>query len=310
MKKLIIGLLSLALICFSYNANGQQKGKSEKGKAKKENVAEQKSEKELKEKQKGFTYIDTHSGAGVYRLDSEQAQKTREYQSGVGRLKNINTQQTLLLQYQTLINGYLQHNQYPGSPEIAKQLIRQQDAAILMEWLNTEADNLKGNINELNIAIHHRDGFEGLKALTPPAIKRGMVLIDPPYELASEYQQVVDTVFETYKRWPTATYAIWYPLIAERDDKDGNFERAKSKSALTEKMLTSLSKGDFKNLLQVELLVEDPATAQGMYGSGMAIINAPWQVDQTISDALNEILPVIAPNNQAGSVINWLIQNS
>lgn len=262
----------------------------------------------LKEKDKGFTYIDTHSGAGLYKLDSEQALKTKEFNTGISRLDKLELSDSLLARYLDITKGYGDYVQYPGSPELARQLLREQDELILMEWHNTEVQNLKNNLHGKNIAIHHRDGFEGLVAVSPPKLKRGLVLIDPSYELTDDYQSVVEAVTSAYQRWPTATYAIWYPLIAQRDNKDTNFSGVKGKAELSQNMLEVLSKQSFGNLLNVQLLINKKEQGQGMYGSGMLVVNAPWKFEQTISQSLQQILPFMADNDQASMQVNWLIQ--
>jgi 23S rRNA (adenine2030-N6)-methyltransferase len=263
----------------------------------------------LKAKDKGFVYMDTHSGAGIYGLDSEQAQKTNEYQQGIMRLAGYQGDNQTVLDYQALTAGFIEKQLYPGSPEIAHQLMREQDKLALMEWHNEEIHNLKRNMLKdsargINIAVHHRDGYEGLIAMTPPSPARGMVLIDPSYEVASEYQQVMDTLLKAHKRWSSGIYAIWYPLLAEREDA----QHASSKAGLSEEMLDSLAQQNFKNLLKVELRVQS-AEQGGMYGTGMAIINAPWQLDEQIDACLAELTPLLAQSKQASYSVSWLIKD-
>ncbi|WP_158969040.1 23S rRNA (adenine(2030)-N(6))-methyltransferase RlmJ [Paraglaciecola sp. L3A3] len=262
----------------------------------------------LKEKDKGFIYFDTHSGAGVYKLNSNESLKTKEFEQGISRLHDLQSNHPQLDKYLKLIAAYKQFNQYPGSPEIAKSLLREQDKIVLMEWNKQEVSNLKSNINGKNISVHHRDGFEGLLALTPPEMKRGLVLIDPPYESSSEYEQVVDTVIKTYKRWNTAIFAIWYPLIKDRNKASESFESAISKQGKSQAMLDSLSHQEFKNLLQVELRVTNEEHAEGMYGSGLVIINAPWQLDKQLNEALVDVTPKLGTHSDASFSINWLIE--
>lgn len=264
----------------------------------------------LKLKDKGFVYIDTHSGAGLYDLSSEQAQKTNEYQQGITRIADYAGDNKTLNQYLALVNEYQRHQLYPGSPEIARALMRQQDKLILMEWHNHEIDNLRRNLKANNVAIHHRDGFEGLLAMTPPALPRGLVLIDPPYEVATEYQQVIDTVTKAYKKFSSGIFAIWYPLIAERSDKDPINSFTKSKTGKSERLLADLAAQPFKNLLRVELCVTDKQQGVGMYGSGLAIINAPWQFDSEIDLALGELSPLLAQSDTASYKVEWLIAES
>jgi 23S rRNA (adenine2030-N6)-methyltransferase len=262
----------------------------------------------LKSKNKGFCYFDTHSGAGVYQLNSEEALKTKEFKHGIDRLAGHLAHNRAISDYLSLITAYKEFNQYPGSPEIAKSMLRPQDKLILMEWHNQEIQNLKSNLGGKNIAIHHRDGYEGLLALTPPNMQRGMVLIDPSYEMASEYQQVVDTVITAYKKWNSAIYAIWYPLISDRKAPNSNFESSDSKKGKSEAMLESLTQHPFKNVLKIELRVTGANEAGGMYGSGMLIINAPWQLDKQIKECLQDLAPLMAQSDSASYSVDWLIE--
>ena len=205
----------------------------------------------LCEKNKPFVYIDTHSGAGKYDLNGEQALKTEEFATGVNRVMDYQGNSEVINGYKRLISSYSNEKQYPGSPEIARALSRADDKLILMELHNQEVINLKRNIKGQGISIHHRDGFEGLKALTPPSPARGMVLIDPPYELAKEYVTLSNTLKQVLNRWQTGIYLIWYPFLSAR---------AGDKFGASEKMIEELSKLPVKNLLNISLSIEGAET--------------------------------------------------
>lgn len=264
----------------------------------------------LKAKDKGFYYFDTHSGAGVYQLDSVEAKKTNEFKQGIERVSGHVSDNSQIAEYLNLVNNYKKFAQYPGSPEIAKCLLRPQDKMVLMEWHNQEIKQLKSNIGGKNIAIHHRDGYEGLKALTPPSLPRGLVLIDPSYEMADEYQQVVATVSEVYKKWPSVIFAIWYPLLSSRKVDDSTFQSSTSKKGKSEGMLDHLASQPFKNLLKVELRITSGDDSEGMYGSGMAIINAPWQFDKQIEVCLKELTPLLTQKASGSYSVDWLKQEA
>jgi 23S rRNA (adenine2030-N6)-methyltransferase len=248
---------------------------------------------------KPWTYIDTHSGAGLYSLTSEESQKTAEYLQGIERLVGYVGDCTAILNYQTLVNQFLQQNEYPGSPQIAAQLARENDKLVCLEFHNNEISNLKSNMRGTNAAIHHRDGFEGVLALSPPKPARGMVLIDPPYELANEYGLVVDTVTKLLKKWSSAVVAIWYPLLGGR---------AGAKQPLSNIMVESLSQLPCNNLLTVELEVEQQDQESGMYGSGLAIINAPWQLDSDLAECIPELHQLLKLDPAATYRIDWRVE--
>jgi 23S rRNA (adenine2030-N6)-methyltransferase len=250
----------------------------------------------FKQKDKPFVYLDTHAGGGIYDLDSEWARKTKEANSGIQRVWHQPAQWPELQAYfQTLnsLNSVAEGQQfYPGSPEVARQLLRPQDKAILMELHPQEVDVLRSHLaRDSRVHIHHRDGLEGLSALTPPSPRRGLVLIDPAYERHEEYQQVVAAVKKAYARWPTGTYLIWYPILAKARDS-------------SRRLLHDLKeKNTFSNLLVAELSVEAQHPDLGMHGSGLAIINPPWQLDTQ----LKALLPRLAKALQIGAESDWRV---
>ncbi|HPY40471.1 MAG TPA: 23S rRNA (adenine(2030)-N(6))-methyltransferase RlmJ, partial [Thiolinea sp.] len=186
---------------------------------------------------------------------------------------------------------------YPGSPEVARQLLRSQDRLVLMELHSQEIEVLRGNLaRDSRVNIHHRDGLEGLTALTPPTPRRGLVLIDPAYERHEEYTQVVQAVKKAYTRWPTGTYIIWYPMLAKARDR-------------SLRLLHDLKeKSSFESLLVAELSVEAQHPDLGMHGSGLAIINPPWQLDQQLKELLPRLAKTLQLESQGNWRVEWLMQ--
>lgn len=255
----------------------------------------------LKEKNKPFVFIDTHSGAGMYDLTTEQALKRSEFKTGIGKLLPGKSQFPELKDYFDLIMKLNPENHlrwYPGSPRLAAHLLRKQDRIILMELHNTEIDNLQKNMRgDVRIEIHHRNGFEGLVGILPPIPARGLVLIDPAYEVKEDYQQVVTSVQEASLRWPTGIYVIWYPILSAQRDRSSV-------------MLQRLGKCDFKNLLVAELSVREQQQDVGMHGSGMVIINAPWQLDQRLTTLLPRLSHHLAQDTSARWMLEWRIESA
>jgi 23S rRNA (adenine2030-N6)-methyltransferase len=240
---------------------------------------------QLKLKEKPFVVIDSHGGNGLYQLDSPQARKTREAESGALPLwqhyrKYSAFKTALLNDYLALITGFnpdasaTKPSVYPGSPAIAQTQLREQDRLTVMELHSSEIEELRTNFHfDKRVSVHHRDGFEGAVALSPPVPRRGLVLIDPAYEDKSDYQRVAKTVKEIHRRWATGMIAVWYPMLG----------RARDHSPTLIQQLKSLPDA------RVMELVMGPQTEEfGMHGSGMILINTPWQFGKTIDSAMQE----------------------
>lgn len=247
-------------------------------------------------KDKGYSYIDTHSGAGGYTLSHEWTQKKAEYQGGIARLWNEQEKWPQLSGYFNAIRAInagdaLEH--YPGSPLLGAHFQRPQDRLNLMELHHNEVELLRQNLSGDGVAIHHRDGFEGLVGLLPPTPKRGLVLIDPPYELKEDYQRVAGTLQKAHKRWPIGIYAVWYPLLAKAVDRSEGLKQA-------------LAQLGFEQVLCAELSVQAQADDFGMHGSGMIVLNPPWKLDEKLAELLPSLSQTLAQDQQAGFTLEWL----
>lgn len=244
----------------------------------------------LTHKASPLVYIDTHSGAGRYDLGDAQAQKTGEADAGIEALMAAPCDLPELNRYVQLVRRMRadQPRLYPGSPGVAAQLLRDQDRLLLMELHNTEVEALKANLGrDRRVAVHHRDGFEGLPALVPPTPPRGLVLMDPAYELSEDYARVLTSLERALQRWRTGVYLLWYPMLARQRDR----------SEWLKRQLRGLPAA---NLLVAELTVQAQGEDYGMHGSGMAIVNCPWQLDEQLA----AVLPVLA-GTLAGSGGGW-----
>ncbi len=247
----------------------------------------------FKKKAKPFVYIDTHSGAGRYDLTSEVANKTKEYKGGVQQVVSLDCACELLKPYLDFVQQYWTQNQYPGSPEIAAQVSRDNDKLILIEKHNSEIDVLRRNYHrDPRIAVHHRDGNEALVALCPPPIKRGVVLMDPAYELKTDYQDAAVTIARAHKKWSNGTFAIWYPLLAVDKDQDAF-------------MSDAFSSESYQSVLKVSLSVEAQKQSFGMHGSVMIIVNPPWQLDEQLETVSKELLRLLQTTDGDVS-LQWL----
>lgn len=228
-------------------------------------------------KNKPFTYIDTHSGAGLYDLTSEWAEKTGEAKVGIINLLTDSNENypEVVKNYIQKSKEYFKKNKYPGSPQWAFDMSREIDTITLSELHPADYDLLYKNLGRnKRVHVHNRNGFELLTGITLP--QRTLVLIDPSYETDSDYTNVASTVEKFYKRNNTATIAVWYPLVGR---KEGNSEYLKSSL----RNIVTLE----EKFLYVEFSQTGDKTEYGMHGSAMAIINPPWKAKEDISSALD-----------------------
>ncbi|MBI0029228.1 23S rRNA (adenine(2030)-N(6))-methyltransferase RlmJ [Gilliamella sp. B14448G11] len=229
----------------------------------------------LKEKEKPFLYLDTHSGAGRYLLKSEHSEKTGEYLSGINLLWQQPNIPELLNTYLSVIKRYNPFSElkyYPGSPLIAKQLLRQQDKLNLTELHPTDYPLLRQEFSKDKRAkVLREDGFAQLKSKLPHQFRRGIILIDPSYEIKDDYQIIPKALFEVYKRFATGVYLIWYPVVSRTQ---------------TQKMIDSIIKLGIRRISQFELAIKPDNNQKGMTASGMLVINPPWKLHEQMQTIL------------------------
>ena len=246
-------------------------------------------------KDKPYWVVDTHAGAGRYRLDSEQAKKNSEFAAGIGRLWQADGLPPALADYVDLVrhfndDGRLRH--YPGSPSLALQVMRASDRLQLFELHGSDYQALGRTLagEARRVTMHQADGFLGLKSVLPPPPRRGLILIDPAYEDKRDYMRVVATVKEGLARFATGTFAIWYPLLQRGDARQ-----------LPERLRRLSDKW-----LDARLTVATPAAdGFGMHGSGMFVINPPW----TLTASLAEVLPWLAEHLGVDAGAGWLLES-
>lgn len=224
--------------------------------------------------------VDTHAGAGAYSLSSTFARKKAEFKDGIGRLWGRSDLSPALVDYVHQIktlnpDGALRA--YPGSPQIALQMMRPQDRLRLFELHTTEMRILQDHFRRAGrrVSVREADGFDGLKSLLPPPSRRGLVLIDPSYEDKADYARVLATLREALQRFGTGAYAVWYPQVQRQESQD------------LPGQLKQLAEGDW---LHVWLKVMAPAKdGLGLHGSGMFVFNPPWKLEA----ALRPVMPVL-----------------
>jgi len=256
----------------------------------------------LTQKDKPLYVVDTHAGAGAYDLKSDYARKLAEYQGGIGRLWNLPAEQLppALADYVRRVrdfngDGALSH--YPGSPWLAWKALRDIDRLRLYELHSTDSRLLASNFQEAGrqVQVNAGDGLAGMKAQLPPPSRRGLVLIDPSYEVKTDYQDIIRALQDALKRFSTGTYAIWYPCLNRPESRQ---------------FPDKLKRLPAKDWLHVALHVRAAdADGFGMAGSGMFILNPPW----TLAAAMKEVLPVLvqhlAEEGDAGKGARFILES-
>lgn len=269
----------------------------------------------LQSKPAPYCFIDTHAGSGSYALDGVEAGKTGEYKDGIARLlypdlkpaagaANAPSDKALPPLLRRWLDSVLALpgnedglRRYPGSPLLAAHAMRDGDSAQLCELQVEEATKLHALFQrDARIHVHQRNGYEALKGLLPPKEKRGLVLIDPPYEAQeAEYRTIESALKAALLRWPTGIYAVWYPV--------------KQRSQV-QPFLRWLTRSSAKRVLRAELLLYPDDSPLRLNGSGMVILNAPWQLDEVLREPLRAMAQRLSQQRPATWTLDWLLSDA
>jgi 23S rRNA (adenine2030-N6)-methyltransferase len=252
----------------------------------------------LKQKDKPFRVIDTHAGIGVYDLSSEEAQKTGEWVDGIGRLID----QPLPAAVAPLLAPYFDTVRslnpdggirfYPGSPKITRLLLRQEDRLSLMELHPADYEVLAENFaGDFQTRVTHLDGWLALKAHLPPKEKRGLLLVDPPFEIEGEYRRLVDGLAKAHRRFPGGVYCLWYPL------KNG---------APISEFHQALEDLEIPRILCAELSVKSERETTGLSGSGLIVVNPPYTLKGELDVLLPFLKDTLAQDRHASIRNEWI----
>jgi 23S rRNA (adenine2030-N6)-methyltransferase len=244
--------------------------------------------KAMTQKDKPLFYMDTHAGAGMYALSSEAAQKSGEYKEGVERVWGAEHPPEMVQQYLDCIASFQPHGKldmYPGSPAIAAALLRDDDRLWFNEMHPTDSELLMQRYSrDRRVHCVHGDGFESLKAVMPPKERRGLIVMDPSYEIKEDYILVAKSLLDAYAKFSTGVYFLWYPLVFQ-DKVDG--------------MLRRLEKS-VPRYLNVTLSPLPPSGEErGMHGSGVFMINPPWTLANALKDAMPWVSKQLAQSDRA-----------
>ncbi|NQD36924.1 23S rRNA (adenine(2030)-N(6))-methyltransferase RlmJ [Permianibacter sp. IMCC34836] len=254
----------------------------------------------LKRKDKPFLVLDTHAGRGLYDLHSKTGRETGEWQQGIALLQDwpdapigVRDLQQLMLRLNK-DRGQTDWRYYPGSPEIIARLLRPVDRAVCCELQSDEAKALQLVLEgRRRISVRNEDGYHALRAQLPPVEKRGLVLIDPPYENeADSWSAIVRALQEGYQRFATGTFALWYPIKAKIDAR---------------KLHEKMQRTGIRKIWYSELTVFNDVANVGLNGSGMLIINPPFQVPEQVDQMLLPLWKKMSPQQQGYCESGWLV---
>lgn len=251
----------------------------------------------LKEKPAAFRVIDTHAGAGLYDLSGPEASRTGEWRDGIGRLAAADLAPAVRGLLASYLDAVASFNAdpaapriYPGSPALIRFWLRRQDRMIVCERepaaARALAENMHGDKRIKAVAI---DGYTALNAYLPPPERRGLVLIDPPFEAADEPERLGQALSAAHRKWPTGTYMVWYPIKDERET--AAFARRLARLAIP-------------RILRVELALPSRGDDR-LRGTGLVVVNPPW----TLPDELGVLLPALAQvlgGAPAATRLDWL----
>lgn len=251
----------------------------------------------LQRKDAPMFVLDTHAGVGRYDLGTDEAQKNREFAAGVQRTLECAEPPAAVAGYLDLVRaenaGADALRQYPGSPRLIRALLRPQDRLALTELHPADFAALKDVFaGDRQVAVHKQDAYQGLKAFLPPKERRGLVLIDPPYELKDEYARVAAGLQAAHARWPTGVYAVWYPILSR---------------SLVTRFHNAIAATGIRRILCAELRIGADTDRTGFVGSGMLIVNPPWPLHEDLAQPLSWLRRCLDPEGQGGQRLDWLV---
>lgn len=252
----------------------------------------------LQQKDKAFRLLDTHAGIGLYDLSSEEAQKTGEWREGIGHLMEAKLPEpvaTILAPYLDAVRSLNPEGEitlYPGSPKLARMLFRPQDRLSAMELHPDDSRRLARLFEgDYQVRVTELDGWLALGAHLPPKEKRGIVLVDPPFEEEGEYDRLIEGLARAWRRFPGGVYCLWYPI---------------KKGAPITDFHEGLKALEIPKMLCAELSVKSDRDTTGLSGTGLIIVNPPFTLKDELHAALPELKRVMAQDRYASHRCFWL----
>lgn len=255
----------------------------------------------LKRKDGAFRVIDTHAGSGLYDLSSDAAQKTGEWRDGIGRLLEAKLPQAaagLLAPYLDAVRafGAGKMHSYPGSPLLARHLLRRADRLTAIELHRDDAQALKARFaGDVQVRVLELDGWLALGAHVPPKERRGLVLVDPPFEKQGEFARMAAGLKKAHRRWPGGTFAFWYP-VKDRAAVEA-FREAIAESGVPDAL---------DIVLEVRAPLSDPRGDPRLDGCGMLVVNPPYVLQGELEILLPALRDVLGQDAGARTGTAWL----
>ena len=256
----------------------------------------------LSRKDKGFLFLDTHAGCGLYDLHGEQARKGGETAAGIERLDTSANAVSPEIQHYfdslTKLREITGAHSSPGSPLLAATALRRHDRGLCVEFVAQEARLLQRNLDSIAafspcvVRAETGDGYQRLTALLPPIERRALVLIDPPYEAADEYARILTALPEALRRLDSAVIAVWFPVKRQRD---------------VDLWLAKVARVITQPTLVAQLWLHPRDIAAGLNGSGLLIVNPPWQIDTRLAVWQEELRQRLGGDGNSGSDVRWII---
>jgi 23S rRNA (adenine2030-N6)-methyltransferase len=254
----------------------------------------------MQSRPKPICYVESHAGAGMYRLDAIEALRSKEADTGIVRLSGSARYTGTLAAYLRIVASLPENKDrlqaYPGSPLIAAGLLGEEDRLILIEAVPAEAAALRRLFrHDARAAVHCRNGWEALGALLPPTPRRGLLLIDPPYEAPEDLRRVVAGLALARRRWPVGVLAAWYPVKDRRSL--GPFYR-------------SLAAAGLGGVLRVEFCVRPDDNPAGLNGCGMVIAAPPWGLERDLRELLTALAGPLGQARAPKPRVDWLVPDT
>ncbi|MFD1254826.1 Ribosomal RNA large subunit methyltransferase J [Devosia equisanguinis] len=252
----------------------------------------------LMRKQAAFRVIDTHAGLGIYDLMGGQAEKTGEWQDGIGRVLDASLPADvaeLLSPYLAAVraqnpDGGLRY--YPGSPFITRHMLRAQDRLMGFELHPIDAERLKENFaGDFQTRITALDAWKIFGTHLPPKEKRGLVLVDPPFEEKGEFERMTRSLVQGHQRWPGGIYAYWYPIKEPGE---------------VEAYIKALKATGIPKILRLELTMRAPSTPPRLHGTGMVVVNPPFVLEAEMRTALPTLARLLDDDNSGTTRVEWV----